>query len=75
MNPATIALFACAVLGAAVSLSAQIPSPSPTPEVFEPLPTLNASTILEPQYLSGPNFSVRDPVPTYSGSNQYTIDS
>ena len=71
MNPATIPLFACAVLGAAVSLSAQLPKP----EVFEPLPTLSASTILQPQYLSGPNFSVRDPVPTYSGSNQYTIDS
>ena len=71
MNPATIPLFACAVLGAAVSLSAQ----TPKPEVFEPLPTLSASTILQPQYLSGPNFSVRDPVPTYSGSNQYTIDS
>src|SRR5437868_3207173 len=39
---------------------------------FEPLPTLSASTILQPQYLAGPNFTVRSPVPTYSGSNQYT---
>ena len=71
MNPATIPLFACAVLGAAVSLSAQLPKP----EVFEPLPTLSASTILQPQYFSGPTFSVRDPVPTYAGSNQYIVDS
>ena len=75
MNSATITLSACAALGAAVSLLAQTPSPSPTPEVFEPLPTLSASAILQPQYLSSPNFTVRDPVPTYSGSNQYTIDS
>src|SRR6476620_8006801 len=73
MKPAIIALFACVALAA--SLSAQTPSPSPTPEVFESLPTLDASAILQPQYLSGPNFTVRDPVPTYSGSNQYTIDS
>ena len=75
MNPATIALFACAALAVSTSLRAQTPSPSPAPEVFESLPTLNASTILQPQYLSGPNFTVRDPVPTYSGSNQYTVDS
>ena len=36
---------------------------------------LNASTILQPQYLAGANFTVQNPVPTYSGSNQYTIDS
>ena len=57
------------------------PPPSATTTVpatavpFEPLPTLNASTILQPQFLKGSNFTVRDPVPTYSGSNQYTIDS
>jgi hypothetical protein len=77
MNPTVITLFACASLGAFASLLAQTPTPSPaaTPEIFESLPTLSARAILQPQYLSGPNFSVRDPVPTSSGSNQYTIDS
>jgi hypothetical protein len=75
MKPATIALFACAALAVSASVSAQTPLPSPTPEVFESLPTLSASAILQPQYLSGENFNVRDPVPTSSGSNQYTIDS
>ncbi|HET7238175.1 MAG TPA: hypothetical protein VFI76_04070, partial [Terrimicrobiaceae bacterium] len=56
-------------------LFAQTPSASPTPEAFEPLPTLSASTILQPQYLSSPNFTVRDPVPTDAGTNQYTLDS
>ena len=42
---------------------------------FESPPTLDASTILQPQYLAGANFTVRNPVPTYFGSNQYTIDS
>lgn len=57
--------------------SAISPSPtaSPTPAVYEPLPTLDASVILQPQYLKGPNFTVRNSVPTYSGSNHYTIDS
>ncbi|MGA8660047.1 MAG: hypothetical protein WB586_28345, partial [Chthoniobacterales bacterium] len=45
------------------------------PVAYEPLPTLNASVILQPQYFQGPNFTVRNPVPTYSGSNHYTIDS
>jgi hypothetical protein len=39
------------------------------------LPTLNAGVILQPQYFQGPNFTVRNPVPTYSGSDHYTIDS
>ena len=45
------------------------------PYPYEPLPTLDASVILQPQYFHGPNFTVRNPVPTYSGSNRYTIDS
>ena len=39
------------------------------------MPTLDASVILQPQYFQGPNFTVRNAVPTYSGSNRYTIDS
>ena len=42
---------------------------------YEALPTLNGSEILQPQYFQGRNFTVRNPVPSYFGSNQYTIDS
>jgi hypothetical protein len=77
--PLTAATFAATVL-----LHAQVQSPSPTAEpsataapvtTYEPLPTLDASVILQPQYFNGPNFTVRNAVPTYSGSNRYTIDS
>ena len=70
-----------AAFAVVVPLHAQV---SPTPAAssvaapagaFEPRPTLSAATILQPQYLSGENFTVRDAVPTYAGSNQYTIDS
>ena len=54
------------------SLRAQTPS---APAAFEAVPTLDAATILQPQVLAGPNYTVRGPVPTYGGSNQYTIDS
>ena len=59
------------------STAAASPTPavSPAPAVFEPLPTLDASVILQPQYLKGPNFTVRNAVPTYFGSNHYVIDS
>ncbi len=43
--------------------------------VFEELPELKASEILKPELLKGPHFGVRDPVPTGSGMNQFTIDS
>src|ERR1044072_4491330 len=43
--------------------------------VFEELPELNASEILKPELLKGPHYVVRDPVPTASGMNQFTIDS
>ncbi len=51
------------------------PTAAPAAGSFEPFPTLSAQAILNPDYLAGPNFTVRDPVPTYSGVNQYTIDS
>jgi hypothetical protein len=51
------------------------PAATKAPGAYEPIPTLNASEILQPQYFQGPNFKVRDSVPTYSGSNHYTIDS
>ncbi len=75
MKPATVILLACTVLAGFAALHAQTPSASSTPEVFESLPTLDASVILQPQYAAGANFTVQNPVPTYSGSNQYTINS
>jgi hypothetical protein len=74
------ALFLPTVVFAALAMtaSAQAPKPAaapPTNVPFEALPMLNASTILQPQYLSGANFTVRNAVPTYGGSNRYTIDS
>jgi hypothetical protein len=72
MKPTSIVLLACIALTGSAYLHAQTAS---APAAFEPLPTLNASTILRPQYLAGANFTVRNPVPTYSGSNQYMIDS
>ena len=79
MKPPSILLLTGTILATTVPLHAQVQSPSPTvtatPVVYEPLPTLNASVILLPQYFQGPNFTVRNPVPTYSGSNHYTIDS
>ncbi len=75
MKPATVILLACTVLAGFAPLHAQTRSASSTPEVFESLPTLDASVILQPQYAAGANFTVQNPVPTYSGSNQYTINS
>ena len=90
MKSTSILLVAATLLTTTVPLCAQgQPSPAtsaapvataaPTataaPVAYEPLPTLNASVILQPQYLQGPNFTVRNPVPTYFGSNHYTIDS
>src|SRR2546430_2056640 len=68
----------------ALMLSATFQCPAQTPEpmevrraeaVFEELPELKASEILKPELLKGPHFVVRDPVPTGSGMNQFTIDS
>ena len=42
---------------------------------FEELPVLNATEILRPEFLAGPHHKVRDPVPTYFGASQFTIDS
>jgi hypothetical protein len=80
MKLTSILLLTATSLAVTASAPAQTPQPptATTPAAatpFEPLPTLNAATILQPQYLSGANFTVRNAVPTYSGSNQYTIDS
>ena len=71
-------LFLALTLGAAVQCLAQTPEPFEVRRaepVFEELPELNASEILKPELLKGPHYVVRDPVPTASGMNQFTIDS
>jgi hypothetical protein len=84
MKPIFALQLTVSTLVTTVLLQAQVQSPSPAAEpsataapviTYEPLPTLDASVILQPQYLHGPNFTVRNAVPTYSGSNRYTIDS
>jgi len=58
-------------------LAQETPSPAPNtsgPE-FEELPELKASEILKPEYLKGPHHTVREAVPTFSGSNQFIIES
>src|SRR5215475_1478623 len=68
----------------ALTLSATLQCLAQTPEpfevrraeaVFEELPELKASEILKPELLKGPHYTVRDPVPTGAGMNQFTIDS
>src|SRR5947208_12490194 len=67
-----------------MALSVALPCLAQTPEpfevrraeaVFEELPILNASEILRPDILSSLHHKVREPVPTYFGANQFTIDS
>jgi hypothetical protein len=72
----TRSLLLSILLGAAVSCFAQNDQPAaPGQENFEELPELKASDIIKPEFLKGPHFSVREPVPTFSGTNQFTIDS
>jgi hypothetical protein len=42
---------------------------------YEELPELKASEILKPEVLKGQHHTVREPVPTSAGMNQYVIDS
>jgi hypothetical protein len=71
-------LFLALMLGATFHCLAQTPEPFEVRRaepVYEELPELKASEILKPELLKGPHFEVRDPVPTASGMNQFTIDS
>src|ERR1700758_3622071 len=72
------------ILFLTMALSMALPCLTQTPEpfevrraeaAFEELPELKASEILKPELLKGPHYVVRDPVPTASGMNQFTIDS
>src|SRR6266404_3717012 len=74
MNILSLAL----TLAAAVQCLAQTPEPFEVRRAevaFEELPELKASEILKPELHKGPHYVVRDPVPTASGMNQFTIDS
>ena len=74
MNIFSLAL----ALAATVQCLAQTPEPTEIRRAevaFEELPELKASEILKPELVKGPHFVVRDPVPTASGMNQFTIDS
>ena len=71
-------LFLAVALSATFQCLAQTPEPMEVRRaeaVFEELPELKASEILKPELVKGPHFVVRDPVPTGSGMNQFTIDS
>src|SRR5882724_1023549 len=71
-------LFLALTLSATFQCLAQTPEPMEVrraESVFEELPELKATEILKPELLKGPHFVVRDPVPTGSGMNQFTIDS
>src|SRR6266511_3981490 len=72
------------ILFLTIALRVALPCLGQTPEpfevrraevVFEELPVLNASEILRPEILAGSHHKVREPVPTYFGANQFTIDS
>src|SRR5438552_14509463 len=74
----TSILFLTVALGATLPCLAQTPQPfevRPAEVAFDELPVLNASEILRPEILAGPHHKVREPVSTYFGANQFTIDS
>jgi len=79
MKRATWIVLSAITLASAHPLLAQVAPKLPAPPAaaagYEVMPVLNAGTILQPQYFQGPNFLVRDAVPTHAGSNHYTIDS
>src|SRR5262250_3041672 len=71
-------LFLALTLSATFQCLAQTPEPFEIRRAevaFEELPELKASEILKPELLKGPHYGVRDPVPTGSGMNQFTINS
>src|SRR2546430_4465972 len=71
-------LFLALTLSASLQCLAQTPEPFEVRRAeaaFEELPELKATEILKPELLKGPHYVIRDPVPTASGMNQFTIDS
>lgn len=71
-------IYLTITLGVVLPCLAQTPEPLEVRRAeaaFEELPVLNASEILRAEILAGPHHKVREPVPTYFGANQFTIDS
>ena len=58
-KPTFILLLTASILAPTVRLHAQghpPPAATESPAAYEPLPTLDASVILQPQFFQGPNF-------------------
>src|SRR5438093_9567926 len=75
-NPTKILM--ALMLSASLQCLAQTPEPFEVRRAeaaFEEHSELKASEILKPELLKGPHHVIRDPVPTASGMNQFTIDS
>jgi hypothetical protein len=68
-------LFAVFFALPALAQSPDKPVAYATDSSFEELPELKASEILQPEILRGPYHTVREPVPTSSGMNEFVIDS
>ncbi len=74
MNRNTIPLLVVAGLALAPCAVAQT-QPVAAPGAFEEPATLDAATILRPEFVQGPHFTVRAPVPTYAGHNNFLVNS
>jgi hypothetical protein len=74
-----ISIFVGLALSGALTCLGQAPQPSqPSASAasdFEELPELKASEILKPEFQKGQYHTVREPVPTSSGTNEFVIDS
>ncbi|HWB02279.1 MAG TPA: hypothetical protein VG796_04590 [Verrucomicrobiales bacterium] len=68
------------LLGLMPFLAASAQEPEPSSQAvqgsgFEDPPTLRASEILRPEYLSGQGWKVNEEVPTWAGRNSYLIET
>jgi len=63
-----------ALVGTAVLLAVAQDEPAVVEE-FEELPELRASEILKPELMQGPHHTIREQVRTFSGMNEFVIDS
>jgi len=78
MKKGTAFLTITIAIGSAITCLAQSPKPADadaTGSDFEELPELKAGEILKPEFFKGRYHTVREPVPTSSGTNQFVIDS
>jgi hypothetical protein len=81
INPSLTKAFICSILVAigagfcCLGQAVESTAPPAGDSDFEELPELQASEILKPEFVKGPHFTVREPVPTSSGMNKFSIDS